>query len=233
MIAYRMQYEPHHRLLIKMARGGEYGPVRMIQAVNGQNQANNAQWRHSRRQAGGGSLPDVGIYCLNAARYVTGEEPTEVTAQLASPAGDPRFAEVEDMASFTLRFPSGTVASLASGYSYHESRQMRVMLRDATIDMDPAFGYEGVTMRIGRKAGQARVMEQRRFGDHNQFAREMDHFAQCVRTGTQPHTPGEEGLADQRLIEAIYQAAAGGSAVKLPPVSGLDTTRGPAPAEDA
>ena len=75
MIAYRLQYEPHHRALISMARSGRYGPVRLIEAVNGQNQAMNGQWRHNLKQAGGGSLPDVGIYCLNAARYVTGEEP--------------------------------------------------------------------------------------------------------------------------------------------------------------
>ena len=203
MIAYRMQYEPHHRALIRMARSGEHGPIRLIEAVNGQNQAPNQQWRHSRKQAGGGSLPDVGIYCLNAARYVTGEEPIEVSAMITRPKDDSRFAEVEDIAAFTLRFPSGAVAILSSGYSHHESRHMRVMFRDAWVEMSPAFSYDGVLMHVGRKAGRAHAVDQRRFSVRSQFAREMDHFAERVRSGQAPHTPGEEGLQDQRLIEAI------------------------------
>ena len=116
-----------------------------------------------------------------------------------------------------------------SGYSHHEARQLSVMLRDATITLDPAFAYEGLQMRIGRRAGQAASLDQRRFSDKNQFAREMDHFAECIRAGRTPHTPGEEGLQDQRIMASIYEAARGGGLVKLPPVAGLDTTRGPAP----
>ena len=231
MIAYRLQYDPYHRALIRMARSGEHGKVRLIEAVNGQNEADIPQWRHFRDQAGGGSLFDVGIYCLNAARYVTGEEPVEITARVTQPEDDPRFREVEDICAFTLRFPSGTMASCASGYSFHESRQMRVMMDSAWVGLDPAFSYEGLTMRIGRKAGKAHAVEERRYSDRSQFAREMDHFAECVREGKQPHTPGEEGLQDLRLMEAIYQAAQGG-AIMLTPVQGLDTTRGPPPAED-
>lgn len=108
-----------------------------------------------------------------------------------------------------------------------------MMAADGYADLDPAFSYEGLSMRIARKSGRTHAVEQRRFGDHNQFAREMDHFATCIRTNRRPHTPGEEGLQDQRLMEAIYQAAAGGSTIKLPPVPGLDTTRGPEPDPDA
>lgn len=97
-----------------------------------------------------------------------------------------------------------------------------MMAADGYADLDPAFSYEGLSMRIARKSGRTHAVEQRRFGDHNQFAREMDHFATCIRTNRRPHTPGEEGLQDQRLMEAIYQAAAGGSTIKLPPVPGLD-----------
>ncbi len=84
-------------------------------------------------------------------------------------------------------------------------------------------------MRIGHKAGKAHAVEQRRFGKHNQFARDMDHFADGIRADRQPHTPGKEELQDQKLMEAIYQAARGSRAGKLPTVQGRDTTRGPAP----
>jgi predicted dehydrogenase len=77
--------------------------------------------------AGGGSLPDVGLYSLSAFRYLIGEEPQEVTGQITQPAGDPRFREIEDICSFTLRFPSGVFASGTSSYSLHENRHLRIM----------------------------------------------------------------------------------------------------------
>jgi predicted dehydrogenase len=80
--------------------------------------------------------------------------------------------------------------------------------------------------------GKASSEETRRFTPHNQFAREMDHFAERIRSGQEAHTPGEEGLQDQRIMEAIYQAADGGSPVKLPMTKQIDSTRGPVP-EDA
>lgn len=231
MIAYRMQYDPYHRALIGMARSGEYGPVRAISAMNGQNNADNGQWRHVLKQAGGGSLPDVGLYCLSAARYITGEEPIEISARLTQPKDDPRFREVEDIVDFSLRFPSGVLASLMCGYSHHETRELSVMFRDVHVAMDPAFAYQGLSMRIARKAGQAQAVETRRFPEKNQFAREMDHFAECIRAGRLPHTPGEEGLQDQRLIATIYEAARGGGTIKLPAVAQLDFTRGLPPSE--
>ena len=219
MIAYRCQYEPHHRALIAAVRGGQDGPVRLIEAVNGQNNADNGQWRHNLAEAGGGSLPDVGLYCLNAARYITGEEPVEVNATLTRPPNDNRFKQVEDICSFSLQFPSGAVATCTSGYSFHESRWLRTMMPEASISLDPAFGYEGIAMITGRRAGKGNSTERVKFADHNQFAREMDAFAVALKTGAEPHTPGEEGLADQKVIAALYQAAAGGSAVKLPLVT--------------
>ena len=225
MVAYRSQYEPTNRALIEVARSGQLGPLRLIQAVNGQNDTP-GQWRQNRAMAGGGSLPDVGIYCLNAARYVTGEEPVEVTATLTRPEGDPRFREVEDICSFTLRFPSGVLATCTSGYSHHESRWLRVIGTDGWAELDPAFGYSGQRMRLARQAGGAQVLEERRFEQTNQFAREMDGFAVAIRDGVTPGTPGEEGVADMRLIEAIYHAAESGGAVHLPEVAGRDTTRG-------
>ncbi len=232
MIAYRLQYNPVHRQLIAMTRSREFGPVRAIQATNGQNDAANGQWRQIRAMAGGGSLPDVGLYCLSAFRYLTGEEPVEVTGQITQPKDDPRFREIEDVCAFTLRFPSGILATGLSNYSAHEDRALRVMAADAWYGADPAFGYDNLVLQVGRKQGRSNVVEQRRYASHNQFATEMDAFAEAIRAGREPHTPGEEGLADMRLIEAIYQAAAGGSVVRLPRVEGLDTTRGPAPTQE-
>ncbi len=231
MIAYRMQYEPHHRMLIGMARDPANGPIRLIDAVNGQNDANNGQWRQKLAMAGGGSLPDVGIYCLNAMRYITGEEPVEVTGRVTRPANDERFREIEDIAQFTLRFPSGVIANCASGYSFHQSGHLRVQSENAWFEASPAFSYDSLELKAGRKMGTANTVQTIGLPPNDQFAREMDAFAWSIRNNKTPLTPGEEGLQDMAIIHAIYQAAAGGSAVALPagPAGRLDATRGTVP----
>ena len=233
MIAYRCQYLPEYRTLISMARNKTFGAVRLIEASNGQNNANDGQWRLNKAMAGGGSLPDVGLYCLNAARFITGEEPEEITARITQPKDDGRFREVEDLCAFTLRFPSGVLASCNSGYSYHENRFLRLMATEATVGLDPAFSYDNLTMQISRRQGMSNGLEQRRWAPKNQFALEMDAYAEAIRADRVPLTPGEEGLQDMRVIEAIYQAASSGGVVRMTPSSKLDATRGPAPAEES
>lgn len=233
MIAYRCQYEPHHRAMIQMIRSKELGTVKVIQADNGQNQGGDLnQWRLKRALAGGGSLPDVGIYCLNATRYLTGEEPIAISAQTFSTPGDPRFKEVEESVTFQLRFPSGIVAICSTSYGFHDARRFRVFGSDAWGQLDPAFSYHGLQMMVSRKSPTNSMAEnatQVRMGEKNQFALEMDHMADCVIRNQTPHTPGEEGLQDQKLMALIYQAAQTGQTIALPRVSGLDVTRGPAP----
>ncbi|MEH1770686.1 Gfo/Idh/MocA family protein [Nostoc sp.] len=233
MIAYRCQYEPHHRAMIQMIRSKELGTVKVIQADNGQNQGGDLnQWRLKRALAGGGCLPDVGVYCLNATRYLTGEEPIAISAQIFTTPGDPRFKEVEESVTFQLRFPSGILGICSTSYGFHEGRRFRVFGSDAWGQLDPAFSYNGLRMMVSRKSptnSMAENVSEVRISEKNQFALEIDHFADCVIQNKQPHTPGEEGLQDQKLIALIYEAAQTGKTITLPRVSGLDTTRGPAP----
>src|ERR1700760_1587090 len=103
-----------------MVRSGEFGALKMIEAHNGQVQDTAPQWRHDAKLAGGGALPDIGIYCLSFARFVTGEEPGEIMAWVWSTQGDPRFTEVEENVAWQMRFPSGVVARLSAAYDAHE-----------------------------------------------------------------------------------------------------------------
>jgi glucose-fructose oxidoreductase len=153
---------------------------------------------------------DIGIYALNASRYLTGEEPTHVTAMMDSTSGDPRFAEVEENITFQLRYPSGILANCASSYGVGMNR-FRVSKPEGWAELEPALSYRGLRMRVGR----GEVVEQRpqRVVDH--FAAEMDHLSRCVLDGTEPLTPGEEGLRDMRVIAAIYEAARSGETVAL------------------
>ena len=233
MIAYRIQYEPHNRLMMQMARGRELGAVKVIEMVNGQNQGGDLnQWRLKKSLAGGGSLPDVGIYCLNTARFVTGEEPIEIQASQYSAPGDPRFREVEETVTWMTRFPSGIQVNATCSYGFHETRRYRVAGSDAWAEMSPAFPYKGLRLTVGRKSPTNPMVESREdrvLEEKNHFALEMDHIAECVQENKRPFTPGEEGLQDMRLIALIYEAAQSGKRITIPPQVGMDLFRGPQP----
>ncbi|HEY0513651.1 MAG TPA: Gfo/Idh/MocA family oxidoreductase [Thermoanaerobaculia bacterium] len=232
MIAYRQQYEPYNREIIRKVRARELGDLKFITADNGQNQGDPMQWRLKRALSGGGSLPDVGIYCLNATRYLTGEEPIEVFARSWSTPGDPRFKEVEETMVFELRFPSGVLASCTCGYGNHRLQRYAVAGSLGWAELNPAFAYRGLRLRTARAEGKMERVTEEQLNQPNQFSREIDHFSQCVTEDRRPHTPGEEGLADLRIIEQLYASAQAGHPIALPPSHGLDVTRGPAPAEE-
>ena len=231
MIAYRCQYEPYNRQVIHLVRSGQYGKVRVIEASNTQVQGPSDQWRLKAGSAGGGALPDIGLYCLNSIRAVLGEEPVELFARSWSPAGDARYAGVEETIAFMLRFPSGALANCATSYGAHESRSLRVRLEGGWIDLDNAFAYSGQRLRIAHREGANEAVQELQLGAANQFALEIDHFADCIRHDRVPRTPGEEGVQDQLLMEAIYRSAREGGPVALEPVQGLDAFRGPALAD--
>jgi predicted dehydrogenase len=211
MIAYRLRYEPFNRELIRIARDpSEMGPTRMILAEAGFSIGDPKQWRLRRKMAGGGSLMDIGIYALQAARYLTGEEPVEVSAMVESAPNDPRFVEVEENVTFQLRFPGGVLANCASSYGAGMDR-FRVFKPEGSAELEPALIYSGLRMRVYR----GRSIEERRLPVVDHFAAEMDHFSECIANGDEPLTPGEEGLRDLRVMTAIYEAAASGKPVRL------------------
>lgn len=203
MIAYRCRYEPYNREAIRIARSGELGPVQMILADAGFRIGDPKQWRLNKQMAGGGSLMDIGIYALNASRYLTGEEPKEVNAMIYSTPGDLRFKEVEEHITFQLRFPSGILANCSSSYGYFHQSHYRVMGTYARLAVDPATWYSGLRLWIERD----NVIEQRDLPSVDHFATEMDHMSDCIMQNQQPLTPGEEGLRDLTIIHAIYESA--------------------------
>jgi predicted dehydrogenase len=211
MIAYRLHYEPFNRELMRIARDPEeLGPARIVAAEAGFPIGDPGQWRLRRKMAGGGSLMDIGIYALQAARYLTGEEPVEVSAMIGSAPNDPRFVEVEENVTFQLRFPGGVFASCISSYGTGLNR-FRVFKTKGSAELEPALYYSGQRLRIYRN----NAVEERELPRIDQFRAEMDHMSECVMKGTEPLTPGEEGLRDLRIMTAIYEAASSGKTVKL------------------
>lgn len=211
MVAYRCRYEPYNQTAIHIAQSKEMGPTQMVLCDAGFNIGDPSQWRCNRKLAGGGSLMDIGIYALNASRYLTGEEPTEVNAMIYSTPNDPRFREVEEHVTFQLRFPSGILANCSSSYGYFHQSHFRVMGTEARLILDPATWYTGLRMYKEHD----NVIETIDLPDVDHFAAEMDHMSDCVMNNKEPLTPGEEGLRDLTIMQAIYKAAQTNQTVKL------------------
>jgi len=203
MIAYRIHYEPMWQQIRELARNGAIGEIQGFQGgFYGQKHDG---WRLDRKLAGGGSLFDLGIYPLNAIRWITGEEPASFTAQVATKLPGPRFASVEESIEFTMKFSSGTLASSGSSYGESGGAYLSIDGTKGKLWVEPAFYYQGLRFRGVTTDGPIEQVSPAKEPD--QFTAEADHFADCIRSNREPATAGEEGLKDMRAMEAIYRSA--------------------------
>ena len=205
-IGYRCRFEPHHLECVRIAHEREFGAVKVVDAHFGFN-IEPGVWRLKRALSGGGPLMDVGIYALQATRYLTGEEPTWVSATTTQ--GDPaRFAEVEESVVWEARFPGGAISHCSSSYDAAGVGYFRVLAERGWFGLDPAFNYGG--LRGMRSDGRAIDPP-----STDQFAVEMDDFARCIQQKMPTRVPGEEGLRDVQIMTAIYESARTGKPIQL------------------
>lgn len=211
MIGYRCHFEQYNLYVIDRLRKGIVGRPRVITAESGFYAQPN-QWRLDRPFSGGGSLMDIGIYSLNAARYLSGEEPVLVNAMESTDRSDPRFKNVEDQIDFQLKFPSGVIATCVSSYSSGHNA-FRVTGDKGWIGMEPATPYTDhqLWVRQSGKTQQVTLPPPAKL----QWVGQLDHLAECVMTGREPIVSGEEGLRDMRLITAIYRSAREGRTIRM------------------
>jgi len=212
MIAYRCRLEPTNLRAVQLIRDGYVGRLQVIDTGFGFTIAP-GEWRLNKAMAGGGPLVDVGIYSLQACRYLSGEEPVEISANWSVIDRDGRFTQVEENLNWIMRFPSGVLTTCYTSYGANCGNTYRATGSKGWVELGPAFTYDGIRMR---SEGQASAAIGEPLTDHypDQFSREADHFAECILADHQSVTPGEEGLRDQRLIEAIYQSCREGRPVK-------------------
>ncbi|MGA8160417.1 MAG: Gfo/Idh/MocA family oxidoreductase [Acidobacteriaceae bacterium] len=205
MIAYRCQYNTLHLKAIDLIRSGALGQVQIIEAAFGFD-IQPGEWRLNKKMAGGGPLLDVGIYCLNASRYLTGEEPTDIKANASVIDHDGRFNEVEENDGWTLKFPSGILASCATTYGANGANFFRVQGSKGALEMDPAFNYDQMHLRARLSGGQTLDMPEEEH-DPVDFRKQADYFADCVWNNREPKTDGQEGLRDMTYLSQIYKSA--------------------------
>jgi glucose-fructose oxidoreductase len=202
-IGYRSHYQPHNLAAIEACRKS-LGTLRSITSEHGFNMPAGT-WRTQRKLSGGGALWDIGIYGVQAARYLAGAEPTEVMA-MAHRLGQPRFDEVDDVTHMLLAFP-GVVASVSTGYSWANANTYRVIGDRGQLYASPATSYQGHRLWINNREVAIEP--------NNHFAAQMDHLSEVIRNGGTLRTPGEMGRQDIRILEAAVTAARQRGPVRL------------------
>jgi predicted dehydrogenase len=204
MIAYRCQYEAVNLEAIQIIKQGRLGTVQAIESANGFVERA-GEWRLNKKLAGGGPLMDMGIYSLNACRYLTEEEPRYIEGFCSVIDHDGRFDQVEENVSFMIRFPSGIVASCNTTYGAQMDGYVRVHGSKGTMHLQPAFSYEGIKLTT-RIQGEPDTEKASNLNDPGQFTTMADNFSDCIINDVEPRTNGEEGLRDMKYIAEIYKS---------------------------
>jgi glucose-fructose oxidoreductase len=216
MIAYRLHFDEANLNTIEVVRSGRLGEPRLFNSVFTQQVADG----NIRLEAdkGGGPLGDIGIYCLNAARYLFRDEPTEVMA-FAARKDERRFDEVPEMVTALLRFPKERLASFAIGFGEANVSTYQLVGTKGEVRLEPAYTFHQEIKQVVTVEGQT---EERVFKKRDQIAPEILYFSDCILTGKEPEPSGMEGLIDVCILKALQEAYAGGKPVPLQPFPSKD-----------
>ncbi|GAB4021468.1 Gfo/Idh/MocA family oxidoreductase [Spirosoma koreense] len=203
-IGYRLHFDPHNQEMMRLGQQNVFGRVNGIIAQNAQQQDESSPWRLGRGVGGGGPLLDVGIYCLQGAIYTKGQIPIAVTAK-PHPVTDPeKFSKVEEGMDFQLYFADGTMAACKCSFN-DKYNLLRAEAANGWFELSPAFEYSDLEGKTSK--GKMEV------DNVPQQARQMDAFANCILANKPTTVPGEMGMRDVQLIDAIFQAAKTGTKV--------------------
>jgi glucose-fructose oxidoreductase len=213
MIGYRLHFEAANLVAVEIARGGELGSPRIFSSVFSL-QVREGNIRVQPRR-GAGPLYDLGVYCVNAARYLFRAEPREVIGVRFGGHGDPRFASVDEAYAVTLRFSDERVAQFTCSFGAHDRSHYEIVGTRGVLTLDNAYEYAAeMRMSITGDHGD----KERTFEKRDQIAAEIEYFARCIRDDYEPEPSGWEGLEDVRILQAIQSSARFGRAVPIDPI---------------
>lgn len=213
MIAYRLHFEEANLCAIERLESGLIGEPRLFEAMFANRVTDADNIRLGPIDKGGGTLYDIGIYCLNAARYLFRAEPEEVMA--TSVRGDADlFAECDEASAAILRFPGERLATFTSSFGTADHDCYTVHGTEGTLRVEPAFQFKA-TLKHRLAVGQRSCQVE--FPERDQVAPEILHFSECILDDRRPEPSGREGLADVRVIRALLRSAEERRAVRLEP----------------
>jgi len=205
-VGYRLYFQPHHLEARRLGTGRAYGPVQLVEASLGFAMANPKSWRLDKKLGGGGALVDLGLYAIQGARRVVGEEPVSVRAQAFNTAPE-IFRGIPETVLWQMQFPGGAVANSSTSYSAYVDRLYAAAERGA-FGLGPAFNAVGTQ---GYSPEGAMQFDTKKYQQTDQ----LDDFADCVLTGRQSVVSGEEALKDLRIIEAVWKSIETAKEVKV------------------
>ena len=214
MVAYRLHFESGNLTAVEHIKSGNIGDPRLFNSVFTQT----VQEGNTRLDAdlAGSPLMDIGIYCINAARYLFQDDPVEVTGFAAS-AGEAKFREVPEMVAAVLRFPKERLATFTCGFGEANVSEYRVVGTSGDLRMQTGYTFRGpMRLHLTDKDGKTQTTE---FEERDQVGPELTYFSDCVLNNREPEPSGLEGLADLTIIDAIETSIARGHPVKVPPLA--------------
>jgi predicted dehydrogenase len=215
MIAYRLHFDPANLRAMELVKRGDIGRPRIVEASLTLQVEDSENIRLNPRVLGGGPLYDLGIYCVNASRYLLRSEPVEAVAVVAS-REERRYRKVEEMMMGTLRFPGACLASFTCSVGSADTSDFRIVGTEGEIRLEGAFDYvEPRTLYVTR--GEKTTEES--FPKRDQFAAELIYFSDCILNRRTPEPSGLEGLADVRIINELYRSADARKVVRLEPLA--------------
>jgi len=211
MVAYRLHFEHVNLKAISLFEGGTLGEPKLFNSTFSM-RVRPGDIRTS-RELGGGTLYDIGIYCINAARYLFRAEPKDVIARSVN--SDPaRLPEIDESTAAILRFDGERLATFMTSFNAVDAGWYEVVGTKGRLRVDPAYEYaEGLAYEVTRDG----VTTKHETSKRDQFAAELIYFSQCVLDDTDPEPSGEEGLQDVRIVTALYESADSGKPIQLPP----------------
>jgi predicted dehydrogenase len=215
MVAYRLHFEALNLAAIELARRGELGELKYFNSSFSMT-VRRGDIR-TKKALGGGSLYDIGVYCINAARNLFRAEPTQVSATSIN-SGLASLTEIDETTAATLRFGNERLATFVTSFHAADVAAYRIVGTRGSLHADPAYEYaEGLEYTLTRDGRTTR----KSVGKRDQFAPQLVYFSDCILNDRQPEPSGEEGLQDVRIVQALYKSASSGRPVSLPSVSRL------------
>jgi predicted dehydrogenase len=207
-LGYRLHYEPYNMEIKRLGQEKIFGQVRLIEASLGYKSGDPTEWRLKKAMAGGGPLMNLGVYCVQCCRYVSGEEPVSVTAQFGPVTNKTLFSEVEESITWQLNFPSGLLSTSTGSYNCGVDR-FYASADDGFFELSPAISYGPFVGRTSKG--------EMHFPEINQQGTQCDEIAKVLLANQKlpEHISGEEGKKDVRILQAIYEAARTGKKISL------------------
>lgn len=211
MIAYRLHFEEMNLRAVELVRGGKIGVPKFFNSSF--SMTVRAGDIRTKRAYGGGTLYDIGVYCINAARYLFRAEPKEVVAVSVN-SGSAKLAEIDESTAAILRFDGERLASFVTSFNAADVAEYRIVGTKGALHVDPAYEYaEGLaySLTVGGRIVRKKI------GKRDQFAPQLLHFSDCILRNRRPEPSGEEGRQDVRIVQALYESADTGKPVQIPP----------------